>query len=403
MMTRTLCIEKIVHGGLGLARTSEGVVFAEGVLPGETIEAVIDPSKRVGGVLLATQIRIVKESLLRRPPVCPLFGICGGCDWLHIGYETQLSLKQEIFRETMTRTGHVGDIGPLTVLASPEFGYRRRVQFKIDPVKNEAGFFRRKSNSVVPVPRCPLLCDSLNELLNKLALYAPELGPGVSELKVIAGDALGREEDKAQSLLLSSSPVLRGITSERAVIRCGPYEFPVTGNGFFQANRHLCFDLGTLVADWSSGETFLDLYGGSGFFSVFAAAGSKFKSGISVDIAEDHGSVFRETMSRNGLSSVVAVKSTVLDFLKKCIVNSAKADCCIIDPPRTGLERGVVQCLAALGPDTIVYVSCNPATQARDAGFLINQCGYCCEKAALVDCYPQTHHLETVLLLSKKK
>jgi 23S rRNA (uracil1939-C5)-methyltransferase len=159
--------------------------------------------------------------------------------------------------------------------------------------------------------------------------------------------------------------------------------------------------LGMLAAEWCTGETFIDLYGGSGFFSVFVA--KTFTQGVCVETGGDHISKARETFSRNGITSVAAEKCSALDFLRRAAAGGKnfKADCCIADPPRTGLERGVAAALAELGPKNILYVSCNPATQARDAGFLINQYGYRCLKAALADCYPQTHHIESVMLLSR--
>jgi 23S rRNA (uracil1939-C5)-methyltransferase len=183
------------------------------------------------------------------------------------------------------------------------------------------------------------------------------------------------------------------------LVRCGPYCFSASGKGFFQANLFLTEKLGMLAAEWCSGETFFDLYGGSGFFSVFAAP--RFSRGFCVDAEHNHVVMAQETFQRNGIASVTAEKSTAFDFLRRAINNKLKADCCIVDPPRTGLERGVAALLADRGPTYILYVSCDPATQARDAGYLINQCGYTCEKAALIDCYPQTHHLETVMLLSR--
>jgi 23S rRNA (uracil1939-C5)-methyltransferase len=398
METKTIKIEKVVHGGLGLSRTDEGVVFVEGVMPGETVEADISEDSRVRGSLVAARVRVTEASPKRRQPACPMFGVCGGCDWMHMAYDAQLSIKEGIFRETCARIGRISGLPSLAVIASPELGYRRRVQFKIDPGKREAGFFRKKSNDIAALSFCPLLCEPLNSLLRALPSHLDKLGPGVRELKALYGGGALREGENQTEPSIASSPVINGLTGPRTVIRCGSYDFPVSGSGFFQANLFLTPQLGMLAAEWCSGETFLDLYGGSGFFSVFAA--SRFSRGICVDTGEAHIAMARQTFADNGISSVDVEKSTVLDFLRHADSKKLKADCCIVDPPRTGLERGVAAALAGLAPRQILYVSCNPATQARDAGFLINQCGYRCEKAALVDCYPQTHHIESVILLS---
>lgn len=390
MGTKIVKIEKLVHGGLGLCRTDEGVLFVEGVLPGETVEATITAGSRVRGSVIAESVKILEPSPSRRlQPPCPMFGPngCGGCDWMHIAYDTQLSIKEGIFRETCARTGHIAGLPSLVTIASPELEYRRRVQFKLDPRKKEAGFFRKKSNEIAAISHCPLLCGPLNNLLKAIPSSFEEHLLSVNELKALCGDET------------ASFPMINGVTGPQTVIRCGQFVFPVSGKGFFQANLFLAPRLGMLIADWCAGETLFDLYGGSGFFSVFTA--SRFSRGFCVDTEDDHAAMARQTFSENNISSVTFEKSTVLDFLRRAVTEKRTADCCIVDPPRTGFERGVAEALAQLGPQTILYVSCDPATQARDAGFLINQCGYRCEKAALFDCYPQTHHLETVMLLSR--
>jgi 23S rRNA (uracil1939-C5)-methyltransferase len=402
MGTKTVLIEKMVHGGLGLSRTDEGVVFVDGVMPGETVEAVLSAGSRVRGTVVATCVRVIEPSPKRRKPVCPNFGPngCGGCNWMHIAYDAQLSIKEGVFRETCSRIGRISDLPTLAVFASPELGYRRRVQFKVNPGRKEAGFFRKKSNDIAALSNCPLLCEPLNGLLQDLPSHFDKFGPGPDELKALSGDAAScAGEPRLRAI--ASSPVIKDLTATHTVIHCGPYDFPVSGSGFFQANQFLASKLGALAAEWCCGDTFLDLYGGSGFFSVFAA--SKFDKGICVEPVKDQVEMARETFARNGISSVTAARSTAMAFLKNAILDKSRADCCIIDPPRTGLERDVAAALAELRPKKIFSVSCDPATQARDTGFLINKCGYVCEKAALVDCYPQTHHLETVMLLSREQ
>jgi 23S rRNA (uracil1939-C5)-methyltransferase len=398
MEKKTIRIEKMVHGGLGLSRTDDGVVFVEGVMPGETIEAVWDSSSRVRGTLVAACLAIVEPSPNRRQPVCPLFGPngCGGCDWMHMAYDTQLSIKEGIFRESLARVGRISDIPPIAVHASPELGYRRRVQFKVSMETKKIGFFKRKSHDIAGLSQCPLLSQPLNDLLRDAPSYFDKLDPATRELKVISGEEAAC---KTQCPPLSSSPVISGITGPRTALFCDTHVFPVSGSGFFQGNLFLAPTLGKLAAEWCGGDTFLDLYGGSGFFSVFAA--SRFSKGICVDSEEDLIAMAGETFALNGISSVVAEKSFAREFLDRSRARKLAADCCIVDPPRTGLDDGVAAALARFGPRKILYVACDPATQARDAGFLINKCGYRCEKAALLDFYPQTHHLETALLLSR--
>jgi 23S rRNA (uracil1939-C5)-methyltransferase len=401
MAKKTIKIEKMVHGGLGLSRTDEGVIFVEGVMPGETVETEIDAGARVRGSMVGSCATIVEASPMRRKAVCPVFGVCGGCDWMHMAYDAQLLIKEGIFRETCARIGRIPNLPSLVVTASPELGYRRRVQFKIDPGKKQAGFFRRKSNSITPLSYCPLLSGPLNDLLEEIPSNFDKLAPTTREIKALSGDedaSLGGDGSKTYARI-ASSPVVQGVTGANTVIRCDSYTFRISGGGFFQSNLFLAPKLGLLAAEWCGGETFFDLYGGGGFFSVFAS--SRFSRGFCVDVGEDHAAMARQTFADNCITSVAIEKNTVLGFLKRAISEKLTPDCCIVDPPRTGLEPGVAPALAKLGPRAILYVSCDPATQARDAAYLIGQCSYHLEKTALFDCYPQTHHIETVMLLTR--
>ena len=354
----------MVHGGLGLSRTDEGVVFVEGVMPGETVETEIGAGARVRGSIVGTLVGIVEASPMRRKAVCPVFGPngCGGCDWMHMTYDAQLSIKEGIFRETCARVGRIPTLPSLVVTGSPELGYRRRVQFKIDSEKKQAGFFRKKSNDIAPLLHCPLLCKPLNGLLSAIPSHFEKLGPGTREIKAVSGDEdvlLGKGSETHATV--ASSPVLQGLTGLDTAIRCDSYAFRVLGSGFFQSNLFLAPKLGMLAAEWCGGETFFDLYGGSGFFSVFAA--SRFSRGFCVDSGEDHAVMAGRTFADNGITSVTVEEGTVLDFLKRAISEKLKPDCCIVDPPRTGLEPGVG---AALRKSVLAsYCTCPAILQRR--------------------------------------
>lgn len=395
-MEQILKIEKLVHGGRGLSRTSSGVVFVSGALPGETVRANINASS--GGVPAAECIEVIEPSPDRCVPACPHAGLCGGCDWLHIDCGRQLAIKREIFSECLVRTGKLKDIPDIRVHASPELAYRRRVQFQIDPVKNIAGFFKKRSNEVVAISRCPLLCDPLNLLLSQLPPHIKALRKDIVQIKAIAGTERSGL-DKQALFAIASSPVVPGVTAASAVIQIESYHFAVSGNGFFQSNLFLTGALGLCAQEWLSGEVFWDLYGGTGFFSVFAAP--RFSSGVLIDNEQNHVASARMNFAANGISHVSPIAKTAAQFVETARRNGKKPDCIIFDPPRTGLDIKVRRGIAELLPRTLLYVSCDPATQARDAGFFVNKCGYRLEKAALFDFYPQTHHMETALLLRR--
>jgi 23S rRNA (uracil1939-C5)-methyltransferase len=192
---------------------------------------------------------------------------------------------------------------------------------------------------------------------------------------------------------------VRGITNASAIISVDGRHFSVSGDSFFQSNHFLCGTLGQCAAGWLSGSTFWDLYGGAGFFSVFIAP--HFSRGTLIDSEKSHVTDCKNTLIANKIGNVDALVQTVAEFVKEAKKSGKPPDCIVVDPPRSGLEEPVRSGIAHLQPSSILYVSCDPATQARDAGFFINSLGYRLEKAALFDFYPQTHHLETVLLLRK--
>jgi 23S rRNA (uracil1939-C5)-methyltransferase len=396
-MEKIFKIEKLVHGGLGLSRTEHGIVFVSNVLPGETVRAAME--RPVAGQARAVCTEVIEPSVSRRPPPCPLAGVCGGCDWLHIEYRKQLSIKEEIFRECLIRTGKLHDIPDIAAHASPEFGYRRRVQIKIDRTKSVAGFYKEKSTEVVPVSRCPLLCDSLNFFLSNLPKHISTFPKTLQQVKAIAGEAPELQKAQKGVSLVASSPVIQGITGERTIVQLESFRFSVSGDSFFQSNIFLCGALGHCASEWLSGETFCDLYGGTGVFSVFIA--QRFTSGTLVDKEESHVAEAQRNLAENGIVTVSSIAQTAAGFVEALGQGNKKPECLIVDPPRTGMDERVRLGIAKILPPVIFYVSCDPATQARDAGFFVNTHGYRIKKAALFDFYPQTHHLETVLLLQR--
>jgi 23S rRNA (uracil1939-C5)-methyltransferase len=387
MPNQTVLIEKLVFGGAGLARTDKGVVFVNDVAPGETVEIEITGKK--GGVAHARPVKIVNASPSRREPACPLYGRCGGCDWLHIDYTTQVECKKEMTVECMRRIGRIENFPDPEVITAEESGYRRRAQIQIDRNGNAscAGFFARRTNDVVAVRRCPLLVDALNRLLAEIADGQVSLPDTLKNLRTIAGDD-GH---------IASAPVIAGETGESVVITAGNRTFEIQGHGFFQSNRFLLEQLGAWAHDYMEGSFCVDLYGGSGFFSVMLA--DRFKKGLLIESIGTEVAAARANFKRNGISHFTAVEGTAEELAS--LSGKEPVDCLVVDPPRPGLSPEVCNAIAALKPKRVLYVSCNPSTQARDAGALVNKAGYTISRAAIFDLYPNTSHIESLLVLDR--
>lgn len=379
-------IEKMVYGGYGLARTDNGVLFIEQVLPGETVAAEIIEKK--GGVPIARLQKLLKQSRHRRQPPCEYYDICGGCDWQHIAYPQQLAYKHAVFIDCLTRIGKIRTIPEIEIVSSPEWEYRIRAQLKINRDEKSLGFYKKKTNETIQIKKCPLLDKPMNGLLKDQKKIVSVLPQHLKQIKVVTGS------DGS----IASHPVIRDRTQSETEIQVGRAKFLVTGRSFFQGNRFLLEKLGTWVKQYVSGNSFIDMYGGVGFFSVLLA--DNFSKGLLVDSSKELTSMAQKNLSLNSLSHITTKTLSGESFLKDNCKNVPSPDCLIVDPPRPGLSRQVREGIHKLKPASIAYISCNPSTQARDVGFLINKCGYKIEKAALFDLYPQTHHIETVLLLS---
>ncbi len=383
-MSEIVRIEKMVYGGAGLARGQNGVVFVQGSIPGELVR--MEPDGFEGGVARGKLIELLESSSDRRDPPCAYFGVCGGCDLQFMEYEAQLSCKKEVFQDCLSRIGKIKHLPQTEVIADKEFGYRLRVQIKND--QNGAGFYKRKTNEIVAIRNCPLLVDNLNQLLFALNSRNADI-PSVTSIKAISGKRV-----------VASSPVISGLTESETEIEVGKYRFSVQGDSFFQANRFLLEKLGLWAKPYLKGNFCLDLYGGTGFFSVMLS--DLFEEVVLVENMADQVKAARENFHQNGLSHFRAVQADIERGSGLEAVPRKKPDCVIVDPPRPGLGRKARTWLAGLAPDYLLYISCNPSTFARDAQFFIKECGYEITNCAIFDLYPNTHHLESAVIFHRK-
>ncbi|MBN1604029.1 MAG: class I SAM-dependent RNA methyltransferase [Chitinispirillaceae bacterium] len=371
-------IEKVIFGGQGLARTDQGVVFVNDVLPGEVVE--VSPPVKVRGALFSKSVKLIEASEKRRIPLCPCFGVCGGCDWQYISYETQVELKRNIYRDSFRKISSIAQLPDPEIFTSPETGYRIRARAQI---RNDGrlGFFRKNSNDIVAIQSCPLLSGKLNQLFTNS--FPVRNDRRKNELKLIEGDTS-----------VASDPIIAGFTESQADITIDGKLFRVNGGDFFQSNCFVNERLGTWFRPFVGGGLCIDLYGGCGFFSMMVA--SRFKKGLLIESVRSQVEHARSNFFNNGIHHFKAICSDSENLHSVC---SQRPDCLIVDPPRPGLTPQVRSAIAALKPAKIVYVSCNISTQARDCEFFIKEMNYRIIRSALFDCYPNTSHIESVMIL----
>ena len=413
-------IEKPVYGGAFLARDEGKAIFVPLALPGEQVRVRVVDEKR--GYATAEIEELLISAPERIAPACPHFGSCGGCQYQHADYDAQLQIKTVVLRETLERGGvHVP--ADISVLASHPWGYRNRIRLAFDAQGNP-GYRGRRSHMVVPIRECPIAAP----LLVKGALatadvarsFAPALLPAEIALfcdaeeaalllTVFVASPAKIRFDEFAAALRTRIPELAGaeLVFETAHqpprrltqwgttslhYRAAGAEYRVDHGAFFQVNRWLVEALLERVISGHSGALAWDLFAGVGLFARLLAP-----SFDQVLAAESSPAAIAALEANLAGTSGAAVRASTLDFLRRHH-KGAQPELVVVDPPRTGLGAEITASLAAIAPPGLVYVSCDPATLARDLRALLAG-GYGVESIALVDLFPQTFHLETVVCL----
>jgi 23S rRNA (uracil1939-C5)-methyltransferase len=374
-LQETLTIEKLVYGGEGLSRLEGKVVLTPFVLPGEVVRAETERVKN--DLWRGRLIEVLQPSASRVTPECPYFQRCGGCQYQHMNYAFQLEQKSAILREVLQRVGKIEFKEEIGVISGEPWQYRNRVQLHIEGGK--VGYFAQGSRDLCAIDHCPIASPKLNEAISKIdapqANTALELFTNETDLQVNVLDRIPRQALSALATLGVTTPI--------------EYNgFQVSRNSFFQVNRFLIDRLVECAIGGAKGEWALDLYAGVGLFSAKLA--ERFDK---VTAVESSSSSLRD-LAHNFAQAAVNVN--VEDYLAGL---EQTPGFILADPPRAGLGKVVVKELARIRAPRLTIVSCDPATLARDLQGLMAE-NYRIEKITLVDLFPQTFHLETVVELS---
>ena len=416
-------------------------VFVPFVLAGETVEASLTEQKP--GFARAQADSIIDSSPSRVQPACQYFGRCGGCHYQHAGYEHQLEIKKEILRETLRRMAKLDLPFEIEVHASPPWNYRNRSRLQVQTKpKFAAGYFKLASHELLPVEECPISSPLINRGIAALwqSGRAAKVPDGVREVEFFANaddtqllidvgcarDARRASVREWAEEFQAAMPEIAGVVAFREpnpgdrkpgaqerlvsvgadhlIYKTERAAYRVSAGSFFQTNRHLTDQLVNIVTAGQSGELALDLYAGAGLFST---ALGDFHHTVSVESSQTSFADLAYNQTSNG----EAVQATTEQYLARAensgrvgkgavlpphILN--KPDLAVVDPPRSGLGGPVARLLANLDAPRVAYVSCDPATLARDLVPLI-AAGYRVEQVHLVDLFPQTYHLESVVHL----
>lgn len=399
-------IESLTYGGDALGRDPQGrIVFVPYAIPGETVRVELTESRR--NWARARLIEILDPAPARTTPRCRHFKACGGCHYQHISYEEQISAKREILREQLRRIGGLQQ-PPVkqTIPSASPWNYRNHMRFQVGP-NGRLGFYAASDlhNEVLEIEQCHLPEPAISELWPKLEINEiPDLhavgvrvSPDGEPLIVLYADSAPKDD-----VLIQSSGSIAWSHSHGWITLAGEggltFEvsgrlFRVSAPSFFQIHSGLTEQLIQLVLDGlavSEGDLILDLYAGVGLFSAFAAA-----AGANIIAVEESAWACADfEVNLNEFGDVALYEAPVEDVIPHLQVEPVGA---ILDPPRRGLDQAVIEALAQLRIARLVYVSCDPATLARDAK-RFTQVGYELVSATPIDLFPQTYHIESVSL-----
>jgi 23S rRNA (uracil1939-C5)-methyltransferase len=436
----------MIYGGDGLAHLPADekgrgkAVFIPFVLSGEQIEATLTEQKP--GFVRARAESILERSPHRIEPDCPHFGRCGGCHYQYSSYEPQLEIKKEILRETLKRTAKLDLSVDIEVHPSPPWNYRNRSRLQVQTVPAfRAGYFKMASHELLAVEECPISSALINRGIAALWQSGRDgkVPPGVDEVEFFANaedtqllvEVSARPDSRRAALrawaedFQSSMAEVTGVVvfrdapkgvpgtqeklltvgADHLTYRTARAVYRVSAGSFFQTNRYLTDELVKIVTEGQSGEMALDLYAGVGLFST---ALCDIRHIVSVESSQTSTADLAYNLSSNG----EAVRATTEEYLSEGAKTGRpgkgavlphpafKPDLAVVDPPRSGLGERVARMLVTMHAPRVIYVSCDPVTLARDLVALLAG-GYRIEQVHLVDLFPQTYHLESVVHLAR--
>ncbi|MBW1700692.1 MAG: 23S rRNA (uracil(1939)-C(5))-methyltransferase RlmD [Deltaproteobacteria bacterium] len=454
-----LRINKIAYGGQGVARVDGLVIFVRGGIPGDTVTARVFRKRK--GYAEAEIIELVDPSPDRIDAPCPYNGYCGGCQWQHVVYERQLEYKMEHIRESMARIGSLVDVLVHDVVPSEKrFAYRNKMEFSFSDRRwflpnelhrrePEGGFalglhVPGTYHKVIDVDACLLQAEMGNQILREVKGHVKDSRIPVYGLKTHEGfwrfltirysnafdewmvNLVTSEErpeiiepiaDNISRRIKQIKTVVNNINRRKASIavgerevvltgdgwindRIGPFTFQISTNSFFQTNSRAAEKLYEKVVDYAElagNETVLDLYSGTGTIPIFLANSVRAVTGIEMSRSAVQDA--RRNCKENGISNCHFLCGDIREKLSA--ITASKPDVLIIDPPRAGMHKTVLAQVLSLSPEKIIYISCNPATMARDIGQMIRD--YQLVEIQPVDMFPHTYHIEAISKLRLRK
>lgn len=383
-----LDIQDITNLGAGVGRVDGYVVMVPFALAGERVRARIFRNQK--NYSEADLIEVIKASPDRVEPKCPLFGICGGCQYQHLSYEAQLKWKQKQIKDLMERIGEIKDAVVESTHRSPKmFGYRSKLTPHYERPRKYGempiGFVMQgRRNVIVDVPHCPIASNAINEALPK-----------------IRADIQARADTFKRGGTVLLRDTLQGVVTDNRLVaseKVGELTMKFVAGEFFQNNPFILPELlDYAIAEAKGSKYLVDAYCGVGGFALWGA--KHFEKVMGVEISENSILCANENAKNNSITNCEFISGKAEKIFAEIPFKGSETSM-IIDPPRAGCDEAFLEQLIAFAPKKLVYVSCGPDTQARDLKYLVAR-GYKILKLQPFDLFPQTRHIENVAVLGK--
>ena len=432
--------------GLGVCRIGGRAVFAKGALPGETWRIRI--VKSTGAAVYARALECLSPSPDRVEPGCGVFGQCGGCELLHLSYAGELREKLARVNDALRRIGGTDAAASEIIGSDAREGYRNKAIYAVGSRggKTVYGFYRTGTHEIVPAERCLLQSPEADALAGAvcrwmdahgIAPYDRESGRGAvrhiftrtarggaAVCCVVSARGFGAATDTLAPALLEVCPKLTGVAlcinkrGGNTVLDgdfhtlwgddtltdtlCG-FEFRIGVRAFYQINppqAERLYERAVSLALPERGATVLELYCGAGTISLCLAR--RAERVIGAEIVPQAVENAAENARRNGIENAEFICADAGEAAAELARRGLRPDAVVVDPPRKGMDARAVEAVASMAPERIVYVSCDPATLARDVARFA-PLGYAPELVTAVDMFPRTCHVETVVLLTRRK
>ena len=360
-------VDSLDHDGRGICRVDNKVTFVSGVLPGEIVDIIITKEKK--SFNLGKVLKILEISDSRVKALCPYYNECGGCEIMHMSYETQLDFKKNKVVDILKRYTNV-IIDPIIYKSDKSFNYRNKIT--LHNKNGNLGYMGKGSNSVISINECMIADEAINRFIRTINNY---------------------EGENLVIRVNQNGEIISTLNNDFLLISVNNFVFRV--DAFFQVNSYICSCIFNFISDnLECSDVCLDLYSGVGTLSILAS-----KKVSRVYAIEVNSYSYNNALENMKLNNVNNVEFILGDVSKKINFIDDNIDVIITDPPRSGMDHVTIETILKFKPRKVIYVSCNPMTLARDLNILLSD--YIIEKSAIFDMFPNTSHVECVCVMKK--